>query len=311
LILRQALPYQVLTVFLIHRQTGLLLEQVSASSVDPDSDLISAMLTAIRDFTRDAFGAGEDELDEIQSGNSRILIDSGEFAYMAVVVAGIEPIGFRERIKSTLHKINFEYGSELQNYDGQMTNLPDYKSALSSLLVSTSQEIEVYREKQNLSRGQKLAIGLGMGVILLAIALGVFACVMSIRLYPVAFPVPTYTMTHTITPSATPTQTKATSTIRPTATTTPTPTATASLTPSPTITFTPTPALAYIANSNGRGVYLRAAPGGRLISGALPEGAVVSLIQRLVTSDGRVWYQVRDLAGRTGWVQALYLEMRP
>ena len=41
-------------------ESGLLLAQASGKEVDEqDSDLISGMLTAIRDFTQDSFGRGE------------------------------------------------------------------------------------------------------------------------------------------------------------------------------------------------------------------------------------------------------------
>lgn len=56
MVLRESLPFEVAEVFLIHRETGLLLRHVSRDpDASPDSDLISGMLTAIRDFVQDAF----------------------------------------------------------------------------------------------------------------------------------------------------------------------------------------------------------------------------------------------------------------
>ena len=70
LLLRDALPFQVTEVLLIHRDSGLLLQYLCDDPAEAaDSDLVSGMLTAIRDFAQDAFGRGRDgQLDAIQYG---------------------------------------------------------------------------------------------------------------------------------------------------------------------------------------------------------------------------------------------------
>ena len=56
-VLLNTLVYRVEQVFLIHAQTGLLLQHVVADAVTAqDADMVSGMLTAIRDFARDSFG---------------------------------------------------------------------------------------------------------------------------------------------------------------------------------------------------------------------------------------------------------------
>jgi hypothetical protein len=57
LLLRDALPFQVTEVFLVERQSGLLLQHLSHDpETAEDSDLVSGMLTAIHDFAQDTFG---------------------------------------------------------------------------------------------------------------------------------------------------------------------------------------------------------------------------------------------------------------
>jgi hypothetical protein len=57
LLLRDALPFQVTEVFLVERQSGLLLQHLSHDpETAEDSDLVSGMLTTIRDFVQDTFG---------------------------------------------------------------------------------------------------------------------------------------------------------------------------------------------------------------------------------------------------------------
>ena len=103
LVLREALPFQVQEVFLIHRASGLLLLHVGhgQTTTASDADIVSAMLVAVRDFASDVLrrsapGAeGEETLDEIQYGDKAIIIEPARLAYLAVVVEGVPPSGFR------------------------------------------------------------------------------------------------------------------------------------------------------------------------------------------------------------------------
>ena len=63
------------------------------------SGLIGGMLTAIREFARESFGRGrtDTELDEIQYGDERIILQSGQYAYLAVVIRGVQRVNESER----------------------------------------------------------------------------------------------------------------------------------------------------------------------------------------------------------------------
>ena len=126
---------------------------------------------------------------------------------------------------------------------------------------------------------------------------------------------PTHTPTATPGPSLTPTSTLSrtpipthTPSLTPTSTSTVTPTPT--LTPTPTPTYTPTPMLAYIANTGGAGVYLRKTPAGKII-GSLLEGAAVRILYQREMVNDREWIEILEIYGRTGWIQAIYLVIRP
>ena len=60
IVLTRSLGYRVEQVFLVHRETGLLLQHVARSDEVLDSDMVSGMLTAIQDFVRDSFGGKGD-----------------------------------------------------------------------------------------------------------------------------------------------------------------------------------------------------------------------------------------------------------
>jgi hypothetical protein len=229
--LREALPFEIAEVFLIHRETGLLLWHVSHDpAASPDSDLISGMLTAIRDFVQDAFGwEREGQLDEIQYGERRILIEATQLAYLAVVVDGIEPPGFREEMRERILEITYAHDGTLRQYEGDSAPLATVEGTLRSLVVGA--------EPPGLSRAQKCVMaGVLVAAVICLVATGLVGWwgwqAATARPVPpaTATPTATVTFTPTSTPSPTPTQTPS-----------PTPTPAPTRTPSPTSTPTPTP----------------------------------------------------------------------
>lgn len=230
LTLRDALPFSLRQIFLIQRGSGLLLasRQVGADQV-ADPDLISGMLTAIRDFVRDAFAPGVDkELDEVQYGDQRIIVQNGRAAYLAIVITGIEPPGLRARIHDFVAELHTRYEPALRNYTGDPATLPPLDLKLARLAADLTSSGADTRPKP-LGRHTLLALGGASLLSILALALLCFYIRFTVALLPVAFPSPTPTWTMTWTPTFTPT---ATST--PTMTTSPTPTFLPSRTPTPT-----------------------------------------------------------------------------
>lgn len=232
--LREALPFQVNEVFLIHRETGLLLRHISCDpEASPDSDLISGMLTAIRDFAQDAFGRGQEgELNAIQYGERRIMIEAARHAYLAVVVDGIEPPGFRAEMRERIIDIEHAYEKTLRNYDGDPMPLAPAEASLRSLLTAG--------QPRALSPAQKCVMTGMLSLVVICLAMfclsGRWVWQVMHRI-PTPLPVavePTFTAIPPSTPTATlsPTPTVPPS---PTPTLTPTPAATASATPTPVI----------------------------------------------------------------------------
>ncbi len=279
LALRRALTFKVEQLFLVQRGSGLLVsyrnlvnetidETDAASLVENDSDLISGMLTVIRDFVQDSFGNGEEkELDEITYGDQRIIIQGGRTVYLATVITGTEPEGYRAKLHQFVSELHVQHNKALQNFSGDTDELPDLDPDINRLINETT-NIQP-NTSAKMSRSQKIIL-MGGGILgVLLIGLACFYLRFTIALYPIAFPVPAATPTHTatptLTPSATPTTTNtpsptntmtrtptqtptpsstATATATATTTNTPTATATATNTPLPTPTFTPVAARA-------------------------------------------------------------------
>ncbi|MBN1219117.1 MAG: SH3 domain-containing protein [Anaerolineae bacterium] len=259
MILRESLPFNVAEVFLIHRETGLLLWHISRDpEASPDSDLISGMLTAIRDFVQESFGQGkEGQLEEIQYGEQSILIETGQYAYLAVVVEGTEPAGFRAEMRERVVEVGHTYEKTLRQYEGDPTPLAPVEPSLRSLITG-------FKPKE-LSTVQKRVLGGVVGAMAICLLGACFTGVwawQNLQATPpplVAVPPPTSTPTFTPTPSPTATGTPPpTDTATSTPTFTLTPTATPTNTPTPTETLTPTPS-PFIGLMTGN-VWLRERP---------------------------------------------------
>lgn len=261
LALRDSLPFSIREIFLIQHGSGLLIAHSHHGSGEvTDSDLISAMLTAIRDFVHDSFAQRdrEEELDEVQYGDQRIIIQSGRTAYLAVVITGVEPEGFRARLRTFVSDLHVKYEKPLRQFDGDPTMLPNLQPKIARLVAEATGGTALPR---TISPRARLGIFIGIIFAGLFIALACFYLQFTVALYPVAFPSPTATATGTPTntPTATPTLTFTptatnTATLTPTATYTPTHTAT------PTFTFTPSAtATPYKAYASGH-VWTRRVP---------------------------------------------------
>ena len=153
MIIRTSLPFRTEDIFLIHRESGLLITHLSSKqNLASDSDLISGMLTAIRDFVQDSFGKSSDgQLDSIQYGSMQILIEAGRYAYLAAVVHGYEPAGYRSQLRDCMHKIGNEYFRALRDYDGDASYLDGTQEILRPLLVNITPDVQDASTKQSAS----------------------------------------------------------------------------------------------------------------------------------------------------------------
>ena len=107
-VLSHTLLYRVEQVFLIHRESGLLLQHVEAGAAAvQDVDLVSGMLTAIQDFVHDSFGAEKsDALDSMQVGELTVWIERGSQAVLAAVFRGNAPGELRRLMQDALDSIH-------------------------------------------------------------------------------------------------------------------------------------------------------------------------------------------------------------
>jgi len=87
IILRESVDYQVEEVYLIQKDSGLLIGNASTENT-VDKDVIAGMLTAIKAFVEDAFKREQEDLESIQYGTYKIIIQSFYSYYIALAVKG-------------------------------------------------------------------------------------------------------------------------------------------------------------------------------------------------------------------------------
>ncbi|MGC4081356.1 MAG: OmpA family protein [Vicinamibacterales bacterium] len=138
IVLLNTLKYRVEQLFLIHAESGLLLQHVATQTNDgQDADQMSAMLTAIRDFVKDSFRVGSaDHLDNFRVGDLTVIVEQGPYAMLAAVVRGAAPPDLRVSVKQAIESVHLLLGTELKDYAGDGTPFVRARPTLESLLVT-------------------------------------------------------------------------------------------------------------------------------------------------------------------------------
>jgi OOP family OmpA-OmpF porin len=155
-VLLKTLVYRVEQVFLIDRRTGLLLQHVQHGTAEvADADMVSGMLTAIRDFVHDSFKTADaDSLESMKVGELSVWIEAGPLAIIAAVIRGTAPRTYRQTLVDAVEELHLRFGEALQNYNGDASALEEGRSVLEACLDSQ------YRadEKKPSTRGAWLVV---------------------------------------------------------------------------------------------------------------------------------------------------------
>ena len=167
-VLAHTLLYRVEQVFLIHKQTGLLLQHVVAPQIQAkDASMVSGMLTAIQDFAQDSFrvSAGE-ALHTLQIGELNVWVESSPLVTLAAVIRGQAPYEFRAVLQGALENIHGEQGAALESFDGDAAPFELARPHLEPCLQAQ------FAERAKKKSSAKLPVLVGVPVVLIAVWLG-------------------------------------------------------------------------------------------------------------------------------------------
>ncbi|HKE46852.1 MAG TPA: hypothetical protein VKB52_02215 [Rhodanobacteraceae bacterium] len=107
IVLKHTLTYRIDHVFLIERDSGLVLDRESAPDLpDLDADAIAGMLTAIGEFVRDSVGGEGSTLDSARVGEHLLWVVQGPRANLACFIHGVPPARLRALLEQKLEAIH-------------------------------------------------------------------------------------------------------------------------------------------------------------------------------------------------------------
>lgn len=176
LIFRESLPLIVQAVFLIHKASGLVMADVQPPDAHRlEADMLAGMLSAIRSFVNDCIAREGDvlELSEIESGDSKIIIESAGYCYIAVVVKGEPSKDFIQKMRNRFAGIVQKHHRLIEAYAGDPRVIPE--SVLTAL-----EAIRTYTERKEEQQTSKFPWFL---LLVLAILLGIIISPIAFFLY--------------------------------------------------------------------------------------------------------------------------------
>ncbi|MBD2181698.1 OmpA family protein [Aerosakkonema funiforme] len=143
LIFKEAIPFAVRAVFLIHKASGLVIAEAQISGDERlESEMVAGMLTAIRSFVNDCIARTGDvsEIDAIDYGNSKIVLEVAGYCYLAVVTQGETPQWYVHRMQEGLLAIVESYGDTIKNYEGDPSIIPERVNYIIEGLVNSKEK---------------------------------------------------------------------------------------------------------------------------------------------------------------------------
>jgi outer membrane protein OmpA-like peptidoglycan-associated protein len=163
IVMMHSLLYRVEQVFLIHRETGLVLNHVVAPSAPvQDADMVAGLLSAIQQFARDSFQSGTTEnLGNMTFDELQIRVVSGPNAVIAAAIRGHAPEAYNLAMNETLEEIQRHYSSALAHFTGDPGPFRAAEAQIGRLLETQ------YREKPPEMRRPRAAMIAGAIAVLL------------------------------------------------------------------------------------------------------------------------------------------------
>lgn len=148
LIFRESMPFTVQAIFLIQKTSGLVIAEVQPPERQQlESEMVAGMLTAIRSFVNDCIAqSGEiSEIDQIDYGNSKIILEVAGYCYLAVVIQGEPPKLFKQKMRTALSNIVLNYDKPIEAFDGDPNNVPEEITPLLYNLTKLQEKFAKYK----------------------------------------------------------------------------------------------------------------------------------------------------------------------
>ncbi len=163
--LTETVLYQVEQVFLVHRESSLLINHItSKKAIVKDPDMVSGMLTAVTDFVKDSFDVDKQQnVKSIKFGQLNLLFEAGPYAIIVAAVRGITPQNLQITMREQIEELHRLYGMQLETYDGNPNRFPNTDLQLYKCLLSKSKKEHEKVSKSNIPWSALIAVCLLLG----------------------------------------------------------------------------------------------------------------------------------------------------
>ncbi|MEF8836053.1 MAG: hypothetical protein V5A76_07860, partial [Candidatus Thermoplasmatota archaeon] len=112
-------------IFLISQKNSMLiLHNTRRLKPDRDSDILASMFDTVQNFIEDSFqDTGDWELNKLEFGDNKVVVERGEYVYMAVVYEGEFTDEKIQEIRNLIERIENEFEEELKEWYGNREEL--------------------------------------------------------------------------------------------------------------------------------------------------------------------------------------------
>ena len=127
-------PYSLENLFLIHNDGRLVAHVTRHENTTIDKDVVSAMFTAVQEFVRDSFQAGEVGLKKLEIGDKNVMIEKGKSVYLAMIYTGWPSKDIFASITMLIRDIEERYGERIARWNGTMRTVKGVDEMLLSFM---------------------------------------------------------------------------------------------------------------------------------------------------------------------------------
>jgi len=136
LALRQSLLYRVEHVYLIDRESGMQIAEVTSDDTESlDGDAVSAMFSAIQSFVQDSFSRDRSALlTDLKVGDHNVWVANGPKLMLACVFSGDAPERLKDDLYDAMYKIRTDYANPIAEFNGDTDSFYDIEAIMQPLL---------------------------------------------------------------------------------------------------------------------------------------------------------------------------------
>jgi hypothetical protein len=127
-------------VYVVYNDGRMMCHQTRAERTSVDTDLFGGMFTAIQQFIHDSMGGadGGTQVGRLDYGENRILVERGNYVFLAAIIYGEEQEVLREALRDAINRIEGAYAGVIERWSGDQTQVEGVADFVAPLLGMTA-----------------------------------------------------------------------------------------------------------------------------------------------------------------------------